>query len=370
MTLRGKPLGVAQLCHILRSMYKKPKNITDFRRASEPEPSSIFDPPEPEEADLWFLPAPEEAGDLTPFPLPRAPALPLFDAAEWVRAQGQLSGALAQLCLQFGRLEERLQRLGPGARQRLALREAAEMAWWAGERVGVERLALWIGQHLGGGSEESLALAQAGWSARRLTAGLAPEAGGWHAGLWRFLGHSGASAETEDLALVMQSAAALHPVTQAAVLFHAWRMISQGPASLTEAHALAACHAARMAGGSFLPLVTSGGTAVRASGSAEARLAGWISGAMRAVLAGLLHLDQLERWQQHASETLADLSGRLPRQLLPLLATWPLLTAPMAEALTSASRAAVQRNLDLMQNRGVIREITGQSRYRVWMAAF
>ncbi|MEO5620333.1 MAG: helix-turn-helix domain-containing protein, partial [Cypionkella sp.] len=70
------------------------------------------------------------------------------------------------------------------------------------------------------------------------------------------------------------------------------------------------------------------------------------------------------------SETLADLSGRLPRQLLPLLATWPLLTAPMAEALTSASRAAVQRNLDLMQNRGLIREITGQSRYRVWMAAF
>jgi hypothetical protein len=354
-------------------MYTKPKDITDFRRASEPEPSSIFDPPEPEEADLWFLPAPEEAGDLSPFPLPRAPALPLFDAGEWARAQGQLSGALAQLCLQFGRLEERLQRLGPGARQRLALREAAEMAWWGGERVGVERLALWIGQHLGGGPEESLALAQAGWSARRLTAGLAPEAGGWQAGLWRFLGHSGASAESEDLALVMQSAAALHPVTQAAVLFHAWRLIGQGPASLTEAHALAACHGAAMVGGlaagSFLPLVSSGMAAVRASGSVEARLAGWISGAERAVLAGLMQLDRLELWQQHAAATLADRSGRLPAQLLRLFAAWPMLTAPMAEALSSASRAAVQRNLDLLQKRGLIREITGQGRYRVWVAA-
>lgn len=365
-----KPLGIVLFWNILRIMQKKPKHITDFRQASEIEASSIFDPAEPEEADLWFLPAPEEAGDLATFPLPRAPALPLFDPAEWARAQRQQSGALAQLCLQFGRLEERLQRLGPGARQRLALREAAEMSWGVGERISVERLALWLGQHLGGGPEQSLALAQAGWSARRLTAGLAPETGGWNAGLWRFLGHSGASAETEDLALVLQNTAALHPVTQAAILFHAWRMIAQGPASLTEAHALAACHAATMAGSGFLPLVTSGVAAVRASGSAEARLAGWISGATRAVLAGLLHLDQLERWQHHAAESLADLSGRLPRLLVPLLATWPLLTAPMAEALTSASRAAVQRNLDLMQNRGLIREITGQSRYRVWRTAF
>jgi Fe2+ or Zn2+ uptake regulation protein len=38
----------------------------------------------------------------------------------------------------------------------------------------------------------------------------------------------------------------------------------------------------------------------------------------------------------------------------------------MAEALTGASRTAVQRNLAWMEERGLIREVTGQGRYRVW----
>ena len=41
----------------------------------------------------------------------------------------------------------------------------------------------------------------------------------------------------------------------------------------------------------------------------------------------------------------------------------------MAQAITGASRAAVQRNLAWMQNHGLIREITGQGRYRMWRAA-
>jgi Fe2+ or Zn2+ uptake regulation protein len=38
----------------------------------------------------------------------------------------------------------------------------------------------------------------------------------------------------------------------------------------------------------------------------------------------------------------------------------------MAEAFTGASRAAVQRNLAWMEARGLIREVTGQGRYRMW----
>jgi CO/xanthine dehydrogenase Mo-binding subunit len=37
-------------------------------------------------------------------------------------------------------------------------------------------------------------------------------------------------------------------------------------------------------------------------------------------------------------------------------------------ALTGASRAAVQRNLPWMEARGLIREMTGQGRYRMWRA--
>ena len=40
----------------------------------------------------------------------------------------------------------------------------------------------------------------------------------------------------------------------------------------------------------------------------------------------------------------------------------------MIEAMTGASRAAVQRNLAWMEACGLIREVTGQDRYRMWRA--
>jgi DNA-binding IclR family transcriptional regulator len=42
----------------------------------------------------------------------------------------------------------------------------------------------------------------------------------------------------------------------------------------------------------------------------------------------------------------------------------------MAEARTGASRAAIQRNLMWMEASGLIREVTGQGRYRMWQATF
>lgn len=49
-----------------------------------------------------------------------------------------------------------------------------------------------------------------------------------------------------------------------------------------------------------------------------------------------------------------------------VLTKWPLVSAPMAEALTNASRAAVQRTLSWMETNGLIREMTGQGRFRIW----
>jgi Fe2+ or Zn2+ uptake regulation protein len=45
-----------------------------------------------------------------------------------------------------------------------------------------------------------------------------------------------------------------------------------------------------------------------------------------------------------------------------------LVSAPMAEAMTGASRAAVQRNLAWMEASGLIREVTGNGRYCMWKA--
>jgi len=46
-----------------------------------------------------------------------------------------------------------------------------------------------------------------------------------------------------------------------------------------------------------------------------------------------------------------------------------LVTAPMAEDLTGASRATVQRNLAWFEAEGVVQELTGQGRFRMWRAS-
>jgi Fic family protein len=111
-----------------------------------------------------------------------------------------------------------------------------------------------------------------------------------------------------------------------------------------------------------------GVTALQASGSAHTRLAAWISGAEQATLQALMQLERLAVWRQTARATLADMQGRTPALLIEVFAAWPMVPAPLAEAETGASRAAVQRNLDQLAQRGLIREITGQGRYRVWVA--
>lgn len=63
------------------------------------------------------------------------------------------------------------------------------------------------------------------------------------------------------------------------------------------------------------------------------------------------------------------LSGRTPPALRAVLTEWPLVSAPMAETLIGVSRATVQRNLAWMEVRGLIREVTGQGRFRMWRAA-
>ena len=81
-----------------------------------------------------------------------------------------------------------------------------------------------------------------------------------------------------------------------------------------------------------------------------------------------LSLERLAAWRARAEAETADLQGRTPARLIAALAAQPMLGAAQAEAETGASRAAVQRNLDLLVARGLVREVTGQGRFRVWAA--
>ena len=122
-------------------------------------------------------------------------------------------------------------------------------------------------------------------------------------------------------------------------------------------------------GALFLPVALTGGAALRAAADPARGLSIWLAGAEQATLAALLALDRIEAWQARAEAAIADLSGRTPGRLVTTFLRWPLVTAPLAEAETGASRAAVQRNLDLLTARGLLREMTGQGRYRVWTQA-
>ena len=76
-----------------------------------------------------------------------------------------------------------------------------------------------------------------------------------------------------------------------------------------------------------------------------------------------------QAWSARAETMMAPLSGKTPPALRAVLTECPVVSAPMAETLTGASRAAVQRNLAWMEGRGLIREVTGQGRFRMWRAA-
>jgi len=108
---------------------------------------------------------------------------------------------------------------------------------------------------------------------------------------------------------------------------------------------------------------------LRSGGPPPERLARWLDGIETACLTAMRHLDDIEAWSARAETVMSHLSGKTPPSLRTVLTEWPLISAPMAEAMTGASRAATQRNLAWMEAQGLIREVTGQGRYRMWRLA-
>ena len=316
--------------------------------------------------DPWFLPPHEEPG-LEPF-VSREPSGRLVEPEAWRRAEAALAGELSELAFDAGRLNERGRVLGAGAVQRLALEEAAALSWWTGDRVGADRLALWLSYRIGAAEEGGEGLIRTAWAARRL---MAAPSSGLAATVIDLLGEAGRGDAflAEDFATALDGVAGLTPVARGCVVFHLWRSLEERPDHLRGLEA--AVLGARMAGQggqAFLPLALTGFGALTASGSPEGRLAAWISGAHRAVLAALMAQERLSAWCDRARTETADLQGRTPGRLIRALGSHPMLAAAQAEADTGASRAAVLRNLDVLEARGLIREVTGQGRFRVWAA--
>jgi hypothetical protein len=359
-----------------KSVYNAPMKLKRQTFIEESDRVSPYDP-DAEPADLWFLPdAEEEEGHLLPGGLQAVPRA-LIDAPTWRAAEGALAADLADLAFDVGRLAERVSMVGPGAVQRLAQAEAASLSWWTGDRISTDRLALWLSYRIGAAEEDGGGLIRTAWAARRLTAkGQGADLAALLAGS---LGEEGRhdDALITDAVVALEALADLSPITRGCALNQLWRSLDERPDHLRglEAAVLGARLAAGQAGGRggsgslpFLPLTLTGFTALTATGAPDRRLSGWIAGAHRAVLSALMTLERVATWQARAEAETTDLSGRTPARLIAALAAHPMLAAPQAEAETGASRAAVQRNLDVLVARGLVREVTGQGRFRVWAA--
>jgi hypothetical protein len=331
---------------------------------------------ETSEDDLWFLPGPmEEEPDYLP-PGPRAELRETAVLDDWRKAEAGNAARLARVAGRIGALDDRLRRGPKGWRHRLALMEAADLSWFVGDRIGPDRLALWKSMRLSGVQDDTAALARVGWAVRRLTGGPGPEVD-----LSAFLDRrdpENLGVEAEPFADraggwldLMAQAADLHPITRACMGFHLWSLAGLGQhgdrmeAAVTAARIVAS----EGKGALFAPLAMGGAGGLRSGGPPADRLSRWLDGMETACLTAMRHLDDIEAWSARAEAEMSPLSGRTPPALCAVLTEWPLVSAPMAEALIGASRAAVQRNLAWMEARGLIHEMTGQGRYRMWRVA-
>ena len=313
----------------------------------------------------------EEPDDLPPGPRAEPRETAVLD--DWRKAEAGHAARLARVASRLGALDDRLRRGPEGWRHRLALIEAADLSWFVGDRIGPDRLALWISMRLSGVQDDTAALARVGWAVRRLSGGPGPEVD-----LSAFLDRrdpENLSIEAEFFADraggwldLMAQAADLHPITRACAGFRFWSLAGLGQhGDRMEAAVTASRIAASEGRGAiFAPMAMGGAGGLRAGGPPADRLARWLDGMETAYLTAMRHLDDVEAWSARAEAEMTPLSGKTPRALRAVLTEWPLVSAPMGEVMTNSSRAAVQRNLAWMEARGLICEMTGQGRYRMW----
>jgi len=325
-----------------------------------------------DEDDLWFLPGPpiDEAPTDPPWRLAERHAI--FEAKDWRRAEAAQGRGLARAAAAFARLDART---STGFAKRLAYSEASALLWAQGDWVPPDKIALY-GLLREPALKDARVLSKADWATRRmLGAGMPDELGGFlgrHAVAFDGLEAVGLNptlrmvGEEEDWQAAREALSDCHAITQAAALFAAWRAFGLSAPN----DSLEAGVAAGKIGGTegrnlrFLPVATGG--AIGRGGAVADRLARWYSAVENACLKAEMALDKLAAWRGKAEAATKGLSGRTPPLLIKALLEAPALTAAMVAAATGADKATARRNLNAFAKLGLIREITGQGRYRVW----
>lgn len=313
----------------------------------------------------------------------------LIDPQTWLRTQAVLSAPMAEAAMAVGRLDATLAGIPTEARngtiQRLALIEVEEMLWAQGTPLRREE----IGQDLmdARASSDLDAMRQARWAIRRL------EGQGGLTKLRDFLGlrqgdgfepHSGPSegpnlrpsganfdAAAADFLKEIEPLSGLHPLIAAVPTRIVWRLSELSPpdqaieAAVWTARQMAVpCEAL-----TFVPLGRHGRAVWNDSGSADDRLTRHLSAVTEGANDARAQIRRIAEWEAQAKAAVAHIKGENPARVIATLAAHPLMSAAMVESATGVSRITAERLLARMQELGLIREITGTKRFRLWMAA-
>lgn len=342
-------------------------------------PPSIYDPDPTEEEDLWFLPQSPE--DVAPgeMPWPVAARESGLDARTWLSAEAAQYRLLLSAAQAVARYGERLRHAPKGVAERLALMTVSALLRSEGIWIGPEQIALYRAFRLGS-DDTARDLSRADWAVRRLISG--PPA---QDGLRAFLGRVSVSDPLPDgdrptgseLDLLGQdwTDALLndaHPLTRAAHGFATWRKHALTPYDEMLEPSVAALLLGAGADAPFLPMAE-GHRFDRhqvepGADAATARLFAFLNAIEAGALRASMELDRLRDWRRKAAETTAGLSGRTPPLLISTLLRFPILSAELAAETIGCSRPSARRNLALFHDCGLIREVTGQERYRFWAA--
>ncbi|WP_207101579.1 hypothetical protein [Paracoccus shandongensis] len=303
--------------------------------------------------------------------------------ADWLAAQSALAVDLAGAALSVGRLEARLALMDQGARagatRRLALIEIEDMLRAQGtplsrEEIGLDAMAARAGTDLG-------AMAQARWALRRLEGQSDP------ARLRDFLALHRAEDQADpawserpvgtafdaaaaDFGEAMEGLAALHPLARAPAARMLWRLADLSPeGAAIEGAVWAARDMARATPGLvFVPLGRHGRAIWADGGPPERRLSRHLAAVTQGAGDAGRMLDRIADWAGAAREATATIKGQNPARIIAALAAHPVLHTAQVEELAGISRDTAERLLSRMRRMGLVREITGARRFRLWAA--
>lgn len=345
-------------------------------------PPSIYETEPTPEEDLWFLPGPPE--DFAPgeSPLTFVQRQKTIAPEDWLKAERAEYRGLVRAAEALARFGARLAALPSDVVERIALQSVTAILRGEGVWLKADQIALFRALRVSS-KDETRDLERASWAVRRL---MSMRTDQWiDDGLRGFLGRQAVNElqelPNEDRALgeeldtagrdwagQLRSMGSLHPLTRAAGALFAWRRLQITAPEEALEPMVAAILIASGGHAPFLPVPEgSGGAPVRGSIPAEI-LRSFYQMAEQGSLAALMEVERLLTWREKAIEATADLSGRTPPIMIETALRFPVFSAELAARLADCAPMSARRNLKLFEERGLLKEVTGQSRYRFWSA--